>query len=78
MTKYKPQSDELTIDAIKTFVQDILDGKIKVCNYNKLSQVSYLRAIPFSKVHWGGGGPELFWGYLPPQFNYVDPPTCTF
>jgi len=29
MTKYRPNSDELTIDAIKSFVQDVLDGKIK-------------------------------------------------
>ncbi len=31
-----------------------------------------LRAIPFSKAHWGG--PEFFGGYLPPQFNFVEPP----
>jgi len=29
MTKYKPKTDDLTTDAVKSFVQDVLDGKIK-------------------------------------------------
>jgi protein disulfide-isomerase A1 len=29
MTKYKPESAELTTDSIKTFVESVLDGKIK-------------------------------------------------
>jgi protein disulfide-isomerase A1 len=29
MTKYKPTSDELGTDAIKSFVQDVIDGKVK-------------------------------------------------
>lgn len=28
MTKYKPDSDEVTTDAVKTFVQGVLDGKV--------------------------------------------------
>ena len=31
MTKYKPQTTELTADNVKTFVQDVLDGSLKVC-----------------------------------------------
>ena len=30
MTKYKPETKELTTDNIKVFIQDVLDGKIKV------------------------------------------------
>ena len=30
MTKYKPQTTELTTDNVKAFVQDVLDGKLKV------------------------------------------------
>lgn len=30
MTKYKPQTTELTTDSVKAFVQDVLDGKLKV------------------------------------------------
>ena len=30
MTKYKPTSDALDSKAIQTFVQDVLDGKVKV------------------------------------------------
>lgn len=29
MTKYKPQTTELTTDSVKAFVQDVLDGKLK-------------------------------------------------
>jgi len=29
MTKYKPSSEELTLDAMKEFVQDFIDGKVK-------------------------------------------------
>lgn len=29
MAKYKPQTDELTADSLKNFVQDFLDGKLK-------------------------------------------------
>jgi protein disulfide-isomerase A1 len=29
MTKYKPSSEELTLDAMKDFVQDFIDGKVK-------------------------------------------------
>ena len=29
MTKYKPTTDDLSTDAVKTFVQDVIDGKIK-------------------------------------------------
>ncbi len=32
MTKFKPKSDSLETDAVKSFVQDVLDGKIKVRN----------------------------------------------
>lgn len=31
MTKYKPESDELTADKIKEFCNKFLAGKIKVC-----------------------------------------------
>ena len=30
MTKYKPETTELTTDNVKAFVQDVLDGKMKV------------------------------------------------
>lgn len=30
MTKYKPQTTELTSENVKAFVQDVLDGKMKV------------------------------------------------
>lgn len=30
MTKYKPQTTELTTDNVKAFVRDVLDGKLKV------------------------------------------------
>ncbi len=33
-----------------------------------------LRAIPFSKGHWGGGYLNFFGSYVPPQFNFVDSP----
>lgn len=32
MAKYKPQKPELTKDNIKSFVQDFIDGKLKVSN----------------------------------------------
>lgn len=28
MTKYKPESDEVSTDVVKTFVQNVLDGKV--------------------------------------------------
>ncbi len=28
----------------------------------------------FKSTPGGGGGLNFFWGYLPPQFNFVDPP----
>lgn len=30
MQKYRPTSNELTVSAIQQFVQDVLDGKVKV------------------------------------------------
>jgi hypothetical protein len=32
MAKYKPQNPELSKDNIKSFVQDFIDGKLKVSN----------------------------------------------
>lgn len=32
MTKYKPESDDLTADKIKEFCNKFLEGKIKVIN----------------------------------------------
>ena len=34
MTKYKPTSDALDTKAITSFVQDVLDGKVKVVIYS--------------------------------------------
>ncbi len=53
------------------------DSFLLVCSggystINNTHTFCLLRAIPFSKVHWWG--PELFGGYLPPQFNFVDLP----
>ena len=30
MTKFKPETDDLGTESIKTFVQGVLDGKVKV------------------------------------------------
>ena len=30
MTKYKPKTTELTVENVRNFVQDVLDGKLKV------------------------------------------------
>ena len=31
MVKFKPDSKEMTSEAIKSFTQDYVDGKLKVC-----------------------------------------------
>ena len=35
MTKYKPENDDITTDAVKSFVQGVLDGK--VCHLDHFS-----------------------------------------
>ena len=40
MTKYKPETKELTSENVKAFVSDVLDGKLKVTRYFTMS---YLR-----------------------------------
>jgi hypothetical protein len=41
MAKYKPEKAELSKDNIKSFVQDFIDGKLKVSN----EKVVYLNVL---------------------------------
>ncbi len=42
-------------------------------HYISIYRNTYLRAIPFSKVHWGRG-PELFWGVPATTIQFCLPP----
>lgn len=44
MTKYKPESDELTADKITEFCRRFLEGKIKVCGGAGLACVAVVPA----------------------------------
>jgi protein disulfide-isomerase A1 len=40
MTKFKPESSELTVDNVKDFVQKVLDGKLKVSHHKRCNVIN--------------------------------------
>lgn len=54
MTKYKPESDDLTADKIKDFCNKFLEGKIKVMEINAAGG-NLLAKLPVRSCvsHWG-------------------------